>query len=910
VIINYTNNIELDFTMSINYKIIIFVLIIFHWWTTVLAQESVEIHSTAKPNSQNVKKLLSENWDWQHIKAPFNDRTVSGILVDPEDDNIWYVSSIENGLYITRDGGTSWEHPLIGKGLDAEGYQIDPNNSNRLLAAVWDIVYISMDKGLTWRGRYSCPEYIRAVLISKIDGSIYLAPQTEKNNNPGVYKSINGGSTFTHLPFGISTNYIICWDIEEDPVTGYLYTCTELADHPQPYDPPLFRSMDGGLTWVDMSDSLYWHGIKIQIDAKNSKIYNLIERGGLYESIDYGESWQLTSYFYGFYLLLDKNNGYLYGGDDPKYIDGGGIHLSIDKGKTFSKIGLDTINVTSIALNNNSSKVFSVGYGSGIWVSDVPEFSSSRDILVINTNDSGEGSFRNAIDLANANIGADTIKFNIPKTDPNFDATKGIWLIQPKTSYQNILDSNTIIDGTSQRIFIEQDTNPEGPEIVIDGSNAETYADGILIQGNGTEIYELTINHFGGDGIKFYNTKNGIVSGCYIGSDYSGMVSAGNQNGITIANSANKINVGPSDFLEKSNVISGNKQNGIFLVGSSKFNIILGNYIGVNKYITDTIPNGSNGIFLYDSSDNNKIFGNSIGGCSTGISISKSNYNNIESNIIGASEPSNYYLYNLTGIRIFNNSKSNEVIENTISFNHGNGIGISGINSTQNRISHNFISNNWGFGIANVDGGNTELSTPIILSIINNQITGTAGANEVIEIFADSTDEGQVYIDSTVSDVSGNFSLTISALPLLPNITSTARDDLGNTSEFSSPFIVTDIKEMGNDIPTEYALFQNYPNPFNPSTIIKYSIPNNSVMLNSFQHLNNETPKQVRGDNANVQLKIYNILGKEIATLINQKQSPGNYEVTFNAKQLPSGVYFYQLKTSNKSITKKMLLLE
>ncbi len=881
--------------MIINYKIIILMLVIFYSWATILAQESAEIHSTTKPNAANAQISFSENWNWQHIKAPFNDRTVSGILVDPEGDNIWYVTSIDSGLYITRDGGITWEYSLTGRGLDNEGIMIDPINPKRIIAAIWDKVFVSEDKGNTWINTYTCPEYIRSVLISKIDGNIYLAPQTGNNNNPGIYKSADGGFTFSHLPFCISTHKIICWDIEEDPSNGYIYIATELADHPQPYNPPFFRSIDRGITWQELHGTLPWHGPKIQIDSSNSKVYYLLERGGLYESTNYAASWDLTSYFYGFFLLLDKKHkGYLYGGDNPKYLNGGGIHLSIDEGKTFSKIGLDTINVTSIALNNNSSKVFSVGYGSGIWVSDVPEFSSSRDMLVINTNDSGEGSFRNAIDLANANFGADTIKFNIPKTDPNFDATKGIWLIQPKTSYQNILDSNTIIDGTSQRIFIEEDTNPEGPEIVIDGSNAETYADGILIQGNGTEIYELTINHFGGDGIKFYNTINGIVSGCYIGCDYSGMVSVGNQNGITIANSANKINVGPSDFLEKSNIISGNKQYGIFLVGSSKFNTILGNYIGLNKYITDTIPNGSYGIFLYDSADNNKIFGNSIGGCSAGICISKSNNNNIESNIIGASEPSNYYLYNLTGIRIFNNSQSNKLIENTINFNHGNAIEISDSNSIHNKISRNSISKNWGLGIDNSFGGNKEINPPALVSVLNKQISGTTGANQTIEFFADSADEGKVYIDSTISDAIGNFSITVTSLPNLPNITATARDILGNTSEFSYPFIVTDIDLENNKIPTEYALYQNYPNPFNPTTTIKYSIPS-SV----------ETHR-----NASVQLKVYDLLGREVATLVNEEKQPGEYEVEFNAANLPSGVYFYQLKAGSYTATKKFLLLK
>lgn len=86
----------------------------------------------------------------------------------------------------------------------------------------------------------------------------------------------------------------------------------------------------------------------------------------------------------------------------------------------------------------------------------------------------------------------------------------------------------------------------------------------------------------------------------------------------------------------------------------------------------------------------------------------------------------------------------------------------------------------------------------------------------------------------------------------------------------------------------DFDLFQNYPNPFNPSTILSYQLPNSGLIV----------------------LKVYDILGKEIITLVNRKQQAGKYEISFDAKNLPSGVYFYKLKTKDNSITKKMLLLE
>lgn len=94
--------------------------------------------------------------------------------------------------------------------------------------------------------------------------------------------------------------------------------------------------------------------------------------------------------------------------------------------------------------------------------------------------------------------------------------------------------------------------------------------------------------------------------------------------------------------------------------------------------------------------------------------------------------------------------------------------------------------------------------------------------------------------------------------------------------------------EENDNLAAKYELSQNYPNPFNPTTMIKYSIPEAS----------------------NVMLKVYDVLGKEVATLVNGYKQADSYEVNFNASNLSSGVYIYKLETGNFSMTKKMLLLK
>ncbi|MEI7485521.1 MAG: T9SS type A sorting domain-containing protein, partial [Ignavibacteriota bacterium] len=95
----------------------------------------------------------------------------------------------------------------------------------------------------------------------------------------------------------------------------------------------------------------------------------------------------------------------------------------------------------------------------------------------------------------------------------------------------------------------------------------------------------------------------------------------------------------------------------------------------------------------------------------------------------------------------------------------------------------------------------------------------------------------------------------------------------------------------------EYSLSQNYPNPFNPSTVIRFGIPK-SV----------SSPRVLGGDL--VQLKVYDITGREVQTLVNEKLQPGSYEVLFDGSRLTSGVYFYRITADNFIMTKKMLYIK
>ncbi|MCX6162189.1 MAG: T9SS type A sorting domain-containing protein, partial [Ignavibacteriae bacterium] len=108
-----------------------------------------------------------------------------------------------------------------------------------------------------------------------------------------------------------------------------------------------------------------------------------------------------------------------------------------------------------------------------------------------------------------------------------------------------------------------------------------------------------------------------------------------------------------------------------------------------------------------------------------------------------------------------------------------------------------------------------------------------------------------------------------------------------NSCIFMEYAFLLGINNLSSTIPDKFALKQNYPNPFNSMTNVKFQIVKGGL----------------------VDLKIFDLLGREIITLVNESLQPGTYEVRFDAKELSSGIYLYTLRTDNFSETKKMVLI-
>jgi len=163
------------------------------------------------------------------------------------------------------------------------------------------------------------------------------------------------------------------------------------------------------------------------------------------------------------------------------------------------------------------------------------------------------------------------------------------------------------------------------------------------------------------------------------------------------------------------------------------------------------------------------------------------------------------------------------------------------------------------------------------------------------DIFASCGDTGFVrtttndsgYFEFRITDKISNYTIYIEQVPQ-GFINDSIVVHAGDTTANLNLRILTDVKQGNTNIPQNYSLLQNYPNPFNPSTYIKYQLAKSGF----------------------VSLKIYDILGNEVRTLVNETKNAGSYKVKFDGSDLSSGIYFYQLKAGEYSETKKMILLK
>lgn len=466
-------------------------------------------------------------------------------------------------------------------------------------------------------------------------------------------------------------------------------------------------------------------------------------------------------------------------------------------------------------------------------------------ISVINTNDSGIGSLRDAINSANQSMSVDDIVFYIGGQPP--------FTIYPSSPY--FIRYGVTINGTTQ--------SPHAgisPRIIIDGGDSITKCfDAVLSpfhSPNTLDIFELdNLNIHGfeeaisaegwervviGHGwdkrnVISDNSVSGIsISNCsyvsigdnYIGTDSSGTIAQGNSIGITLQNIYDQTHI-------FGNVISGNNY-GIWLLNTTGVHIN-SNKIGTDKSASFVIPNNLSGIHAINSSDMKigllgSSYENIICGTGTGISIS-GNSNNIIilNNYIGVTNTfvqlanttgihlgpttynanilDNHIAGNVNGIKIDNGASHSTIQDNFIYENDSSGIFCPGHINT---FKMNSIWNNGFMGIELYNFGNDSIQPPVITQVNFSGVSGNSKPLAKIELFYNGSlnqfPQGKTYLNTVLADSTGNWTLS---QPLLnsTDITATQKDLQGNTSGFAE---ILSIIDLGPD--TAICLWE----PFSP----------------------------------------------------------------------------------------------
>ena len=241
--------------------------------------------------------------DWQPLTPPGG--YAQCFLPHPDDENLWFVCS-NAGFYVSNNAGATYRR--LGATFCTD-VAVDPTNSNRVVfVCSTEGVYISEDRGNNWTLRKpSSVENMISVHISPRDGTILVAPRNSASQH-GVFRSVDHGLTFQFYSFGTTHKNLIVWDLYEDPDTGTFYAGTEIADHPQPYKPPLFRSLNRGQSWEEISGIITWHVVSFAYDSVAKQMLALTEGAGLYRSGDQGSTWVQVSFGPSTQILRDPKS--------------------------------------------------------------------------------------------------------------------------------------------------------------------------------------------------------------------------------------------------------------------------------------------------------------------------------------------------------------------------------------------------------------------------------------------------------------------------------------------------------------------------------------------------------------------------------------------------------------------------
>lgn len=358
------------------------------------------------------------------------------------------------------------------------------------------------------------------------------------------------------------------------------------------------------------------------------------------------------------------------------------------------------------------------------------------------------------------------------------------------------VDGDTILPNLSDGIDVR-----DGSKVVFVGNTAGNTKS--VISGNGLNA------------IRINNSETVFIMGNYLGTDSTGTLDKGNgANGIFLQNGAHFVGIG-NGADDGRNIISGNSNNGVLIDGGTTASLVdsvalFGNFIGVDVTGATALPNSNMGVRVEEASevsigseiegDGNVISANGVDGV---FIIENTDNILVKGNLIGTDSSGTLDLGNARNGVLFNSGSTNSIVgdgseegANVIAFNGEDGVTVIGSTTGPVLINQNSIFSNGQEGIHLNSGGNGGLVAPTILTILpDGTVYGSAEPSAYIQLYADSLNEGQQFLDATVTNSNGQWIIDASEFdidPGLVNITAT-QTVTDSTSEFSTPFAIANI---------------------------------------------------------------------------------------------------------------------
>ncbi len=770
-------------------------------------------------------KTMNGGASWSRVDGGVTARHIVDVTFSPNYASDHQVFAATNGddALVSTNNGTSWASRTTGL-ADRVLHAVKPSpnyaSDQTLFALAYTTLFTSTDQGATWIVAASPVSEMHALGFSPNfanDQTMFIGTRG-CNTSAMFWKSTDGGSSWSSI--GGSPGWCHLQSIAT--VSNYAVTPTLFVGDDWN---GIFRSDDGGDSWSRVHASRFNWAVSVSpAYAQDHTVFSGQDTGRVLKSINGGNDWTDVGT-----TLTEQGN----------YDDG----IRIWGGAQYNTIGGKTIGTRNI-LSNNGIR--------GVLIQDGGTDHNTIIGNYIGTAQSGTQTLGNNAEGVVINHGArdnrigGTTAADRNILSSNGGAGIGVW------------DSGTM-SNTITGNYIGVDVT--GMQALGNTYNGVSLSDGARYNrlGGTTEGERNIISANGESGVCvcYAGTMSNTVVGNFIGTDASGAVALGNYyTGVTIAAGSQGNRIGGTTPGER-NVVSGNRENGIGVWESgSDYNVISGNYVGVNAGGLLALPNGEAGILLASGAQYNRVGGNTSGernvvsgnggaGIALSIATTMSNtlagnyigvnrdgaavignhwgiacwqdaqWNTIENNVIGGSNyggvqfdscdrntlRGNFIgtdatglldLGNLeNGVSLYNGARQNVIGPgNVIAFNHSNGVGVWGSESLGNTITRNSIFHNTLAPLETGEGGNTELTRPVIADATANWVTGFAPVPfAVVEIYSDDFGQGRMFEGEVAANANGAFTLSKPTGLSGPYLTATATDSNGNTTEFSNPVI-------------------------------------------------------------------------------------------------------------------------